>query len=84
MAGNADFLSYMRGRGQGFNSYAAGKKRYGSGRDAPNIGPSDKLGYRERDAQAKLQRSAMLRKIKATQKGRFMSSDYLTPPVGRR
>lgn len=84
MAGNAGFLDYMRGRGQGFNKYAAGKKRYGGGRDAPNIGPSDKLGYRERDANAKLQRNAMLRKMKAGQKGRFMSSDYLTPPVGRR
>jgi hypothetical protein len=83
MAGNADFLTYMRGRKQGFNPYAAGKKRYGGGRDAPNLGPSDKLGYRERDAEAKLMRNAMLRKIKAGQSGRYMSADYLRP-VGRR
>lgn len=33
----------------GFNSTAAGDKKYGlSGRSAPNIGPSDKTGYRKR------------------------------------
>lgn len=33
----------------GFNNTAAGDKKYGlSGRSAPNIGPSDKVGYRKR------------------------------------
>lgn len=34
--------------GADFNPYAAGTKNYGL-KGAPNIGPLDKLGYRERD-----------------------------------
>lgn len=77
---NQDFLAYLQGRGQSFNNYAAGKRRYGSGlRDAPNIGPSDPIGYRERDATAAARRNAMLRRLKAAQQGKFMSSAYLSP-----
>lgn len=79
MASNADFLSYVMGRGTSFNKYAAGSRRYGGGRDAPNIGPSDKTGYRERDAKAKLRRNAMLKRMKAANKGNLMSADYLDP-----
>lgn len=60
-----------------FNKYAAGAKRYGMGRDAPNIGRSDPLGYRERDAKARRRRNMLLRRLKASQSGRYMSSDYL-------
>jgi hypothetical protein len=80
MASNADFLSYVTGRGANFNKYSAGKKRYGaSGRSAPNIGPSEKSGYRERDRKAKARRAAYLRRIKAGQQKRYMSSDYQNP-----
>ena len=58
-----------------FNSYAAGKKQYGMGRAAPNIGPVDPIGYKERDAQIK--RTAVLRRIQASQKGDYMSANYL-------
>ena len=56
-----------------FMPYAAGNKRYGSGlRDAPNIGPVDKLGYRERDlmsAQQKRQ-GAVKRRLDMLRLGR--------------
>lgn len=50
-----------------FNPYAAGRKVYGAVRDAPNIGPVDKLGYRERDAEAKAKKRAVMRMLKASQ-----------------
>lgn len=62
------------------NPYAAGNKRYGvSGRDAPNIGPSDPTGYKERDAKAGATRNAVLRRLKAKQRGRYASQDYQDP-----
>jgi hypothetical protein len=61
----------------GFTPYAAGNKIYGGGRSMPTIGPVDKSGYRERDAKAKARRNALLRRMKAGQQGRFMSSDWL-------
>lgn len=59
-----------------FNKYAAGRKLYGGGRDAPNIGPVDKLGYKERDAENRLRRTAILRRMQASQQGKFMSPNY--------
>lgn len=36
--------------GGGFNNFAAGNKRYGAGRIAPNVGPvANKAGYVARD-----------------------------------
>lgn len=62
------------------NPYAAGKKRYGvSGRDAPNIGPSDPTGYKERDAKAGARRNAVLRRLKAQQKGAYASQEAQDP-----
>jgi len=62
------------------NNYAAGRKRYGpTGRDNPTSGPVDKSGYRERDAGAQAKRNAMLRKLKANQRGAYASSDALKP-----
>lgn len=55
-----------------FNPYAAGIKHYGSGRSFPTMGMVDKLGYRERDLQ-----SAVLRRLKAMQKGNYMNPDAL-------
>lgn len=57
--------------------YAVGNRIYGGGRSFPNIGPSDKLGYRERDKKAAARRSAILRRMQAQQHGRYMSSDSL-------
>jgi hypothetical protein len=58
--------------------YAAGNKIYGAGRTAPNLGPVDPTGYRERDLKYKARRAAMLRRLKAMKEGAFMS-----PDVGR-
>ena len=77
---NQDFLSYLQGDNQNsFNNYSAGNKVYGGGRSNPTSGPVDKSGYKQRDAQAKAMRDAMLRRMKARQEGRYMSSDNLTP-----
>lgn len=80
---NEDFLSMLRRRqGTGLNPaqqvFSAGTKRYGgTGRNNPTMGPVDPTGYKERDAQATSKRNAMLRRLKAGQRKRFMSSDYL-------
>ena len=60
-----------------FMKYAAGAKRYGGGRDAPNIGPSDPTGYAERDLKQKARRQAMLNRLQKTQQGNYMSPDVL-------
>jgi hypothetical protein len=65
-------------QGKQFLPYAAGDKIYGGGRDAPNIGPVDPTGFRERDLKYQARRSAMLRRLKAVQSGNYMS-----PDVGR-
>lgn len=59
-----------------FNPYAAGNKRYGGGRSAPNIGPVDPLGYRERDAE-RLRRNAAMQKLKAMKGRDFFSADWM-------
>lgn len=80
MRSNADFLAYVQGRGQSFNKYAAGRKKYMGGKNAPNTGPTADLGgYRKRDATAAAKKAAMLRRLKAIQKGNYMSSAYLSP-----
>ena len=64
-----------------FNAYAAGKKIYGGGRTSPHIGGGlDKLGYREREARTKMKRNAVLRRMKAKNSGKFLSSDWLGGP----
>lgn len=63
-----------------FNPYAAGRKVYGAVRDAPNIGPVDKLGYRERDLEAKAKKRAVMRAMKSRQKkpnAQIMQPDVL-------
>lgn len=77
MAVNESFLDYLQGRGISFNPYGAGKKKYSGGRNAPTVGPVDKLGYRERDAKAQAHRNALLRRLRAQQKGQYMNPDYL-------
>jgi hypothetical protein len=60
-----------------FQKYAAGSKHYGSGRLNPTSGPVDPLGYRERDAEVRNKRNALLRRMKAQQAKKYMSSDWL-------
>ena len=72
---------YLRGRGQGFNSYSAGSATYGGGRSAPNVGAvRNNTGYAIRDNKAKGMKAALLRRIKAQQAGKFASSAAQTPP----
>lgn len=58
-----------------FNPYAAGKKRYGGGRDAPSLGPNDPLGYAERDAKASARRNAVLRRMQKERVGNYAHPD---------
>jgi hypothetical protein len=69
-----------------YNPYAAGNKVYRGTSSAPNYGPvTGKEGYADRDRKYKTQQknNALLRRIKARQKGRYMSSENLSAPVGR-
>lgn len=58
-----------------YNKYAVGRKVYGGGRDAPNIGPVDKIGYRERDAATKSRRNAVLRRMQKSLTGQHADAD---------
>lgn len=60
-----------------FNPYAAGRKMYGSGRDFPTIGMVDKIGYKQRDAQAQQRKSAIMRRMKALNAGKIMNPNVL-------
>jgi hypothetical protein len=62
-------------QGKQFLPYAAGNKIYGGGRDAPNIGPVDPTGHRERDLKYQARRTAMLRRLRAIQTGNLGSAD---------
>lgn len=62
----------------GFNNYAAGRKHYGGGRSAPNIGPvSNLLGYRIRDNKRSALQDAIARRLKAQDTGNPMAFNYL-------
>lgn len=75
-----NFMRYLEGYSQSFNPYGAGPKVYGSGRSAPNIGPTRRPeAYEERDRKGKAMRNAALKRLKAGQRGRFMSEEYLKP-----
>jgi len=65
-------------QGKQFLPYAAGDKIYGGGRDAPNIGPVDPTGHRERDLKYQARRTALLRRLKAVGQ-----QNYASPDVGR-
>lgn len=58
--------------------YAAGDKIYGGGRDAPNIGPVNPMGYRERDMKYHARRVAMQRRLAA-----LKNQNLGSPDVGR-
>lgn len=67
---------------RGFNSFAAGRKVYGGGRSMPNIGPvsgQGKLGYSQRDNQARARKNAILRRLSGQMSGspsKVMTSDW--------
>lgn len=65
-------------QGKQFLPYAAGDKIYGGGRDAPNLGPVNPMGYRDRDLKYQARRTAILKRLRAVQSGNYMS-----PDVGR-
>lgn len=69
-------MAYIASHQKQFLPYLVGGKVYGGGRSFPNLGPSDPLGYRERDLKARARRAAMLRRLKAQQRREFMSADY--------
>ncbi len=62
-------------QGKQFLPYSAGNKTYGGGRDAPNIGPVDPTGHRERDLKYQARRTALLRRLKAVNSGNYASAD---------
>lgn len=62
-------------QGNQFLPYAAGDKIYGGGRDAPNIGPVDPTGHRERDLKYQARRAAMARRLKAVTNENYGSAD---------
>lgn len=75
------YAQYVRNYGlekpDAYTPYAAGYKMYGGGRSMPTSGPVDKAGYLDRDLMNRARRDAVLRKLRATQAGNFMSPDYL-------
>lgn len=61
-----------------YNPYAVGRKVYGAGRDAPNVGPTlaqGAIGYAERDAAAKTRRNAVLRRMQKAMTGQHAHPD---------
>ncbi len=62
-------------QGKQYLPYSAGRKVYGGGRDAPNIGPVDPTGHRERDLKYHARRVALQRRLKAVQSSNFGSAD---------
>lgn len=70
---------------KGFNPYAAGSKRYGSGRTAPNVGAvsgQGQMGYAERDAKAAARKRALLKRLGGQMSGSPMSPKILTSDWG--
>lgn len=68
-----------------FNPYAAGAKRYGGGRNFPNMGPVSglgMLGYNQRDNEAKAKKAAIMRRMKSQGSGNPMSAGILSGNVG--
>lgn len=65
-------------QGKQFLPYAAGDKIYGGGRDAPNLGPVNPMGYRDRDLKYQARRTAMQRRLMA-----LKNANYMSPDVGR-
>jgi hypothetical protein len=68
----------MNVRPRDFNPYAVGNVVYNGSSSAPNTGMAlDPMGYRERDARAKVRRNAVLRRMKAQNTRNFNAPDWL-------
>lgn len=53
----------------GFNSFAAGDKKYGT-RGSPNLGPTSNLeGYRERNLTTNARKNAIMRRLQSKNGG---------------
>lgn len=68
------------------SAYAVGSKTYRGVSSAPSYGPkTNTVGYAERDRkyQTRKKNTALLRRIQARQKKRYISSDNLSAPSGR-
>lgn len=70
-------MAYFSRQNADIIPYSVGNRVYGGGRPMPNIGPVDRLGYAERDAKASARRSAVSRRLQATQQGKLASADAL-------
>lgn len=70
-------MAYSSRSTSGAAPYAVGNKIYGGGRSFPNIGPVDKLGYRERDAKSKARRQAISNRLKANSNAKYASADAM-------
>lgn len=70
-------MAYTPRTQSGVAPYSVGNKVYGGGRSFPNIGPVDKLGYRERDAKHKARRTAILKRMQARINAKDASPDAL-------
>lgn len=64
-----------------YTPYASGRKMYGfAGRTNPTSGPIDpqgREGYQQRDMVAQARKRAILSRMSAEQRGRYMDPDYL-------
>lgn len=73
------------------SKYSVGSRIYNGTSSSPNLGPvTNKEGYAQRDLEyetkknnAKRRKGLLLKRIKARQQGRYMSSDNLKAPEGR-
>lgn len=70
-------MAYVSRTQSGVAPYSVGNKVYGGGRSFPNIGPVDKMGYRERDAKSKARRQAILKRLQANMNAKYASPDSM-------
>ena len=77
-----NFQAYLRGRGQGFNPYAAGKPQYPGG--SPNNGPTDQPeSYDERDRLGRVRRNMLLKRMQVGMSGNYNTPAWLYPGTSR-
>lgn len=58
--------------------YLVGNRVYNGFSPSPRVGPvADKSGYRERDLKHRARRNAILRRLKAKNRGEHMNADAL-------
>ena len=76
--GYLGFGGYGVEKPDAFTNAAAGNKMYGfAGRSNPTSGPVAQEGYQERDMIARARKRAILNRMSAEQRGRYMDPDYL-------